>query len=194
MAPTNPLLSFLTLALLALGPASALPSKAGPPSLHHPGQSPGTPVSKRTAAEVIAALNLVPNPEKGYFVETFRDAANITTNSQQQRSASTAIYYLLEGAAGDSIWHRVDAAEVWHYYAGAPLVLSLSRDDGVPPTRHALGPDVFDGQRPQVVIPGSVWQSARSLGAWTLVGNTVAPGFIESGVELADPGWTPKGA
>ncbi|KAL8393983.1 hypothetical protein RB595_003668 [Gaeumannomyces hyphopodioides] len=198
MAPTNHMLSILGMALLALAPASALPNNSGPPSRadHRPAQSSTaatTPTSKRTAAEVVTELNLIPNPEKGYFIETFRDAANITTNGQP-RSASTAIYYLLEGAVGDSLWHRVDAAEVWHYYAGAPLVLSLSRNDGIPPARHVLGPDVFGGERPQVVIPGLVWQSARSLGEWTLVGTTVAPGFIESGFELADPGWTPNGA
>ncbi|KAL8401106.1 hypothetical protein RB594_001223 [Gaeumannomyces avenae] len=198
MAPTIHMLSIFAMAWVALSPTSALPSTNGPRSRadHRPIQSSKaatTPISKRTAAEVVAELNLIPNPEKGYFIETFRDAANITANGQP-RSASTAIYYLLEGAAGDSFWHRVDAAEVWHYYAGAPLVLSLSRDDGVPPARHVLGPDVFAGDRPQVVIPGLVWQSARSLGEWTLVGTTVAPGFVESGFELADPSWTPNGA
>jgi predicted cupin superfamily sugar epimerase len=190
--------------LLALSPtihaaaAAAAPkpyptaAAAGPPS--HP-----TPVNDRTAAEVIAALNLIPNPEGGYFVESFRDAqlvraANATTSPSTARAASTAIYYLLEGATGDSLWHRVtDAAEVWHYYAGAPLNLTLSWNDGGAPEVAALGPDVFAGERPQVVVARNQWQSARSLGAWTLVGTTVAPGFTEAGVELADPSWVPLG-
>jgi uncharacterized protein len=138
------------------------------------------PINNRTAQEIITLLNLTPNIERGYFVETFRDSINVTTSNPNittpengSRSASTAIYYLLEGTEGNSRWHRVDAVEVWHYYAGAPLVLSLARDDGSPVREVTLGPDVFDGgQRPQVVVGSWEWQRARSLGDWTLVGTT----------------------
>ncbi|KAL2136968.1 hypothetical protein VTI74DRAFT_11150 [Chaetomium olivicolor] len=152
------------------------------------------PINRRTAQEVIAQLNLIPNVEKGYYVETFRDTINVATakNSTPARSASTAIYYLLEGSAGFSRWHRVDAVEVWHYYAGAPLTLSLSRDDGSPVRQVTLGPDVFAGQQPQVAIAKWEWQRARSLGDWTLVGTTVAPGFDPNGFEMAEDGWTPN--
>ncbi|KAK1996705.1 cupin superfamily protein [Colletotrichum falcatum] len=155
-----------------------------------------SPVEERTAQEVIDRLGLVPNEEKGYFIETFRDpgASSSNSSSSSSRPLSTAIYYLLEGSAGPSVWHRVDAAEVWHYYAGAPLALSLSRDDGGPPEDVVLGPDVFQDQRPQVVVAKGRWQRARSRGAWTLVGTTVAPGFVPEGVELADPGWAPNRA
>ena len=132
-----------------------------------------------TAQEVIAKLNLTANPEKGYFIQTFQDPDNATIpagngTATSQRSFSTAIYYLLEGCDGDSLWHRVDAVEVWHYYAGAPLTLSLSYDDGIPPVKKVLGPDIFseDEQRPQVAIGKFQWQSARSHGNWTLVGTT----------------------
>ncbi|KAK6839824.1 hypothetical protein PG995_006916 [Apiospora arundinis] len=158
------------------------------------------PALSHTAQEFIAKLNLTANPEKGYFIQTFQDPDNVTITSSNgttsQRSFSTAIYYLLEGSDGDSVWHRVDAVEVWHYYAGAPLTLSLSYDDGKPITKKVLGPDIFsdDEQRPQVAIGKFQWQSARSHGNWTLVGTTVAPGFTNSGVELAPPGWTPSGA
>lgn len=128
-----------------------------------------TPISERSAEEIIEKLGLIPNVEKGYYVQTFEDPYTIT---YLNRSASTAIYYLLEGSDGDSIWHRIDAVEVWHYYAGAPLVLSLSFDDGEPLREQTLGPDMFDDQQPQVVVQKSEWQSARSLGEWTLVGTT----------------------
>ena len=124
-------------------------------------------IEKHTAQEVIAKLGLVPNIEKGYYVQTFQDS-----NTVNNRSASTAIYYLLEGSAGPSYWHRVDAVEIWHHYAGAPLTLSLSNDDGNPVIKHVLGPDIFNGQQPQIIIGKWEWQRATSLGDWTLVGTT----------------------
>ncbi len=136
-----------------------------------------------TAEDVVRLLDLAPHPEGGYYRETFRDVATING-----RAASTAIYYLLP-AGQISAWHRVDAAEFWHFYAGAPLELSLH--DGAQRTVMRLGADLFAGERPQGVVPTGVWQSARSLGRWTLVGCTVAPGFEFSGFELAKPGDIP---
>jgi predicted cupin superfamily sugar epimerase len=138
-----------------------------------------------TAAEVIAALGLEPHPEGGHFRETFRDAAPAPGG----RGASTAIYYLLQ-AGERSHWHRVDAAETWHFYAGAPLELEISGDGRSRDSRR-LGPDLAAGERPQAVVPKGAWQAARSLGAWTLVGCTVAPAFEFAGFDLAPPGWAP---
>ena len=132
-----------------------------------------------TAGEVVALLGLEPHPEGGWYRQTFRDVA-----PPEGRGASTAIYFLLE-AGQESRWHRVDAAEVWHYYAGAPLMLTIDQAD------HRLGPDLAAGERPQAVVPAGVWQKARSLGDWTLVGCTVAPGFEFAGFELAPAGWAP---
>ncbi len=133
-----------------------------------------------TAREVAAQLGLSPHPEGGWFVETFRDHAE-----PGGRAASTAIYYLLE-AGQVSVWHRVkDAAEVWHHYAGPPLKLSLAPVLGGARQDIVLGRDLGAGQRPQAVCPRGVWQSAASLGAWSLCGCTVAPGFEFSSFELA---------
>jgi uncharacterized protein len=140
------------------------------------------------AADIVRLLGLSPHPEGGHYRETFRDA-----DPAGGRAASTAIYYLL--AAGEtSEWHRVDAAEAWHFYAGAPLVLTVSPDGHDAEARH-LGTELAVGQRPQIVVPAGWWQTATSLGAWTLVGCTVAPGFNFAGFELAPPGWrpTPRG-
>jgi predicted cupin superfamily sugar epimerase len=127
-------------------------------------------MSERTAAEIISLLDLQPHPEGGHYRETFRD-----DRGDGQRAASTAIYFLL--AAGEiSRWHRVDAAELWHWHAGAPLLLSIAPPDG-PQAELRLGVDLAAGERPQGVVPPGHWQSAQSLGAWTLVGCTVAPGF-----------------
>ncbi len=139
------------------------------------------------AAEIVAALGMSPHPEGGWYVETFRDAPS------GGRGHSTAIYYLLEQGQR-SHWHRViDAAEVWHFYDGAPLELGLS-PDGKSSTTEILGLDVAKGQRPQIIVPANHWQSAKSLGEWTLVGCTVAPGFEFASFEMARPGWTPKAA
>ena len=136
-----------------------------------------------TAEEVIAQLGLKPHPEGGYYRETFRDAPG-----HKGRPHSTAILYLLK--AGEvSRWHRVDAAELWHWYGGAPLLLEMKHEG----TRHEhrLGPDWHKGDHPHAAVPAHAWQSARSLGAWTLLGCTVAPGFDFSGFELAPQGWEP---
>jgi uncharacterized protein len=138
-----------------------------------------------TAAEIVALLGLEPHPEGGFFRETFRDPQR----GPDGRAASTLIYFLLR-AEDVSAWHRVDAVETWHYYAGAPLVITLS-PNGHDASAHHLGPHLRVGQRPQIVVPAGCWQSAVSLGAWTLVGCTVAPGFEFSGFELAPPDWHP---
>lgn len=130
-----------------------------------------------TVEAIITGLSLAPHPEGGFFRETFRDDRLING-----RAASTAIYYLLaEGQR--SHWHRIDASEIWHWYCGAPLALSLRVGERVETQR--LGCNIFQGERPQLIVPAGVWQSAESLGAWTLIGCTVAPGFEFSGFELA---------
>jgi predicted cupin superfamily sugar epimerase len=135
--------------------------------------------------DVIRLLDLKPHPEGGHFRETFRDARLV----DNARAASTAIYFLL--ARGErSQWHRVDAVEAWHYYAGAPLVLEMAAENGAV-RRMKLGPDIAMGERPQGVVPAGHWQAAESLGDWTLVGCTVAPGFEFSGFEVAPKDWTP---
>lgn len=137
------------------------------------------------AREIIARLGLQPHPEGGHFRETFRDPEADAAG----RSVGTAIYYLLE--AGEvSEWHRVDAAEIWHYYAGAPMVITISPNGHDAMAQH-LGPVLEAGQRPQIIVPKGHWQSATSLGAWTLVGCTVAPGFTFDGFEMAPPDWRP---
>ena len=139
-------------------------------------------VASLTAAEIIRLLDLQPHPEGGHYRQTFCDRVQIAG-----RAASTAIYFLL--ARGErSHWHRVDAAEGWHHYAGAPLELSMS-DDGHGVRHLRLGADFGIGEQPQAVVPRHVWQAARSLGAWTLVGCTVSPAFQFSGFELAPPDW-----
>jgi uncharacterized protein len=131
------------------------------------------------AGQIIELLNLKPHPEGGHFVETFRDAAEIGA-----RAASTAIYFLLMRGERSN-WHRIDATEVWHYYAGAPLELEVAETDDGPSRRLRLGTDFLAGERPQAVVPRRAWQAAESLGDWTLVGCTVAPGFEFAGFELA---------
>ncbi|HET7703748.1 MAG TPA: cupin domain-containing protein [Candidatus Limnocylindrales bacterium] len=137
------------------------------------------------AQDIIARLGLRPHPEGGWYTETWREPMG-----DGQRPASSAIHFLL--AAGEtSHWHRVDATEIWHHYAGAPIELSMAQSDGGPVERYVLGAELAAGERPQIVVPAGWWQAARSRGAWTLVGCTVAPAFEFAGFELAEPGWEP---
>jgi len=138
-----------------------------------------------TPRQIIDLLGMQPHPEGGHYVETYRHVPE-----GGGRGHSTAIYFLLQ--VGEySHWHRVlDADEVWHWYAGAPLVLTISPNGHDAHARH-LGPDLAAGQRPQLVVPAGQWQTATSLGAWTLVGCTVSPAFAFSQFELAPPDWRP---
>ena len=142
-------------------------------------------MSALSGTDVIRLLDLKPHPEGGHFRETFRDTRTI----DGRRAASTAIYYLLMRGE-HSHWHRVDAVETWHWYAGAPLALGIAAPKRMTIT---LGPDLARGERPQAVVPAHGWQSAESLGDWTLVGCAVAPGFEFTGFEMASPGWEPEG-
>lgn len=137
------------------------------------------------AQELIERLGLAPHPEGGWYRENWRDVA-----ADGGRGSGTAIYFLLtEGQR--SHWHRVDAAEVWHHYAGASLELAVA--EGAHHEVIRLGPDVAAGEHPQAVVHARAWQAARSLGAWTLVGCTVSPSFDFDGFELAPPDWVPQG-
>jgi uncharacterized protein len=137
-----------------------------------------------TAADIIARLELKPHPEGGHFRETFRDPRT----DESGRSFSTAIYFLL--ARGErSRWHRIDAVEIWHFYAGSALSLQIA--DGEARRIIKLGPDLAAGEMPQAVVPARAWQAAESTGDWTLVGCTVAPGFDFAKFELAKPDWSP---
>jgi len=137
-----------------------------------------------TAADIVAHLGLAPHPEGGHYRETFRDPRA----DGNGRAMSTAIYFLL--ARGErSHWHRIDAVEVWHYYAGNALSLQIVDDSGRRAVR--LGSDLAAGEVPQAIVPAQAWQAAESRGDWTLVGCTVAPGFEFSKFEMAKPDWAP---
>lgn len=139
-----------------------------------------------TAPEVITLLELLAHPEGGHYREVYRDEAK-----NGERGACTSIYYLL-AAGEESAWHRIDAIEIWHWYAGAPLDLSIALP-GETPITVQLGNALSEGERPQAIVPAQAWQSARSAGAWSLVGCTVSPAFLFSGFEMAPSGWRPPG-
>jgi len=139
------------------------------------------------AERLISVLQLSPHPEGGHYRQTFRDSAPAGAGTEA-RAHSTAILFLLK--AGEmSWWHRIDAAEVWHYYRGAPLELSIAHNGVI--TRPLLGAAIEKGETPQLVVPPGAWQMARSLGDYTLVGCTVAPGFEFAHFELAPRDFAP---
>jgi hypothetical protein len=129
------------------------------------------------AAELISTLDLHPHPEGGFFREVHRSASHVTTDDERgERAALTTIYFLLPGGT-HSRWHQVDSDEVWHFYEGDPLELLELDAAGQSLARHRLGLVNGTGQGPVHTIPAGAWQAARPLGAYTLVGCTVGPGF-----------------
>jgi hypothetical protein len=139
------------------------------------------------ADQVIRLLRMEPHPEGGHYVETWRAAPP----APGKRALCSAILFLLRRGEV-SAWHRIDADELWLFHAGAPLRLSIAPSDAEgAPVDLTLGIDLVVGQRPQALVPAGAWQSARSMGDWTLVGCTVAPAFRFEGLELAPEGWSP---
>ena len=133
------------------------------------------------ADDIIRMLDLAPHPEGGWYRQTW-------VAEGEGRPVGTCIYFLLRRGER-SHWHRVDATEIWHYYAGAPILLHLSASDKGPAATLTLGPDLASGARPQGIVPEGHWQAAETTGEWTLVGCTVSPGFRFEGFELAAPGF-----
>lgn len=134
------------------------------------------------ASKIIELLGLTPHPEGGHYRQTFEDEGRTGP-----RSYSTAIYYLLRKGEV-SRPHRIDATEIWHFYRGAPLELTIKTQDG-PAQVHILGAAIECGERPQILVPPHAWQAARPLGDFTLVGCTVAPGFVFETFEMAPEGF-----
>ncbi len=139
------------------------------------------PILPMTADQIIAHLALAPHPEGGWYRQTW-------VADNPGRPSGTCIYFLLK-AGERSHWHRVDAVEIWHYYAGAPLELRIAGSKEGPAQTFTLGPDLLADMAPQLIVPLGHWQAACTLGDWTLVGCTVAPGFQFSGFELAAAGF-----
>lgn len=139
----------------------------------------------REALRIIEALKLTPHPEGGWYSETLRVA-----DPAGGRDLVTAIHFLLEEGQ-ESHWHRVDAAEIWCWHAGAPLALSMAEGEGGPVTTLRLSPDVLAGDMVQAMVPAGYWQAARPLNGWVLVSCVVVPGFQFDGFKLAPPGWSP---
>ena len=136
--------------------------------------------------ELIDGLKLRPHPEGGWYRQTW-------VAEGPGRPAGTCIYFLLE-AGQRSHWHRVDACEIWHFYKGTPLILSLSETASGPARDHVLGPDFTAGQSPQIIVAKDWWQAAHARDGWALVGCTVSPGFQFEGFELAAEGFDiPRG-
>jgi len=136
------------------------------------------------ASQIIERLKLSPHPEGGWYRQTWLAEG-------EGRPTGSAIYYLLE-AGQRSHWHWIDSTEIWHFHAGAALVLSTAATDAGPVVETVLGPDILNGQQAQVIVPIGHWQSARSAGDWTLMGCTVSPAFSFDGFHLAPEDWEPR--
>lgn len=134
-----------------------------------------------TADDIIQQLDLAAHPEGGWYRQTW-------AGDEMPRACGTCIYFLLK-AGERSHWHRVDATEIWHFYAGRPLILRTSATVGGPALLQRLGPDLASGEVPQIIVPKDHWQAAEATNGRSLVGCTVSPGFRFEGFDLAAPGF-----
>lgn len=128
---------------------------------------------------IIKSLRLEPHPEGGFYRETFRDRKG----NNKGKFASTAIYFLII-ENHPTRWHKIKSSEVWHWYAGSPLKLYYAAPHSSV-KEVTLGFNLQKKVHPQYCVPAGWWQKARTLGAWTLVGCTVAPGFCFKDLILA---------
>lgn len=122
-------------------------------------------------SQLIELLDLMPLPDEGgLFHQTYQD------------SFSTAIYFLVRSDDFSAL-HRLNTTEIYHFYGGEPLQFLLLHPDGRI-EKPILGPDIANGQRPQLAVAAGVWQGSATTGGFSLVGATMAPGFTEDGFEL----------
>lgn len=144
-----------------------------------------------TAQEYIQLLRLQPHPEGGYFAETYRSAeviphAALPERFSGERVFGTAIYFLLESKDVSAL-HRIQADEIWHFYAGGPLnVFVINPDASLRTIR--LGNNLEKGEVFQAVVPAGCWFGSKPADGteFSLVGCTVAPGFDFADLEMAD--------
>jgi len=114
---------------------------------------------------IIRELRLEPLPQEGgMFRRKFKD------------ENSTSIYFLLEQNE-PTMLHRLPGPEIFHFYAGAPVRIHILGPEQGEARQPVLGIGLAEGERPQILVPGSTWQAAETTGAWSLVGTTMAPGF-----------------
>ncbi len=145
-----------------------------------------------TAEEVKQLLQLVPlTIEGGFFRETYRSRWHVTSEYlpdgvRGSRSIGTAIYYMITPETFSPL-HRLPGTEVFHFYLGDPVVMLQLCPDGSSRTV-TLGTDLLNGQRPQVVVRGHVWQGCKLVpgGQWALMGTTMSPGFDYADYEDGD--------
>ena len=147
-----------------------------------------TNIKTASPEDIIKHLDLVADPEGGFIRRTYRADEN-----SDGKAHSTAIYYLMTKDR-ELLWHKVHGSdELFHFYAGDPVEIRLATPKGEFLETKICGPDIFQGQQPQVMIPANYWQSAKCRGAWTLFGCTVSPGFDLKNFELATADWKPTG-
>jgi predicted cupin superfamily sugar epimerase len=137
----------------------------------------------------IEKLQLEEHPEGGYFRQTYRSEVSIAQEALPAgfagaRAASTAIYFLLEGE-NFSAFHRLRSDEVWHFYAGDPLVVHVIEPEGNY-SSILLGCDLEAGQVLQGVVRAGCWFASHvaDWNSFSVVGCTVAPGFDFDDFEL----------
>lgn len=147
---------------------------------------PAGPVGDLGVNELIRLLGLGPHPQAGCHRQVWpadAEAAN-------RPSLSVSLHLL----RADEVmaWHRLDTDQVWLWQAGGPLCLTSCQPDGSRPRSVVLSGDLRSGQRPQAVVCAGQWQTAETLGAWTLLSSVLSTGAHPPRAEPAPPDWRPQ--
>jgi predicted cupin superfamily sugar epimerase len=145
-----------------------------------------------TAGQIIKHFKMQPLPQEGgFFIETYRAAEVLKkeilpAGLSGDRNISTVILYLLT-AKTVSLMHRLKCDEMFHFYLGDPVTMLQLHPDGSSEII-TLGHDILNEQKVQVLVPKGTWQGAfiQSVGKFSLMGCSVAPGFDEADFELGD--------
>lgn len=135
----------------------------------------------------VEQLNLEAHPEGGYFAETYRSEIKDKFDGfKGERNLSTGIYFLIDQGAF-SAFHRIKSDEMWHFYAGDPLIVHLIDTEGNYNSQ-TIGANLEEGEKSQFVVPAGIWfaSEVKNGGDYSLVGCTVSPGFDFVDFELAD--------
>lgn len=132
---------------------------------------------------IIKQLELVQHPEGGYYRRVYESAQQFPFDGVKPQAISTAIMYLLHGAAYSAL-HKIESDELWFLGAHNTSLCIIELRDGL------WVETVLSAENPTHCVKAHTWFGARLSNqaeeAFALAYCTVAPGFEFERFQLAD--------